>query len=114
MKIKCIHFTILFLLSIISVWAQNTNGTDFWVTFGKNPMGSKSGEYPDIRIRIVSDDQPIMGTITFTNSNTTRLINMPAYSVANFDLTTVEVLDVCNMEEGKNNKSIHMRATPLR
>ena len=96
----------ILLLGLFSVRAQNTNGTDFWVTFGLNPAEAKSN--PDLRIRIVSNEKPVKGSIYFTYSKTSIPIDIPAQTVETYDLTSDEVLYAYNTEQGKSNFSIHI------
>ena len=57
MKKFYIYFIAFFMLSITSLSAQNTDGTDFWLTFGKNWRDGSANVVP--RIRIVTKDYPL-------------------------------------------------------
>ncbi|MCL2167907.1 MAG: hypothetical protein FWH59_02140, partial [Lentimicrobiaceae bacterium] len=69
----------IFLLNVFSVNAQSTDGTDFWLTFGKNwregtSTANPPGENNTIvvpRIRIVSKDLVTEVQIVFTNLSAT-------------------------------------------
>jgi len=63
---KKIYYIIvtLFLFSISSVSAQNTEGTEFWLTFGENNTIIFS--QIELKIRIVSTEMPAKGKIVFT------------------------------------------------
>ena len=50
------YLTIALLLSISSIKAQDTNGTDFWLTFGRNVYLTSNDV--DLQIRIVGGNQP--------------------------------------------------------
>ncbi|MCL2511024.1 MAG: hypothetical protein FWF09_03125, partial [Bacteroidales bacterium] len=57
-------FVAVFLLGGVSVKAQSTDGTDFWLTFGIN-NGLTSGGSVTLQIRVVSRDLPTKGMIYF-------------------------------------------------
>jgi hypothetical protein len=101
-----LHLVAILLLGVFSARAQNTNGTDFWVTFGLNPAEAKSN--PNLRIRIVSNEKPVKGSIYFTAAGTTIAINIPAQTVKTFDLIPEEVLYAYNTVQGKSNLRIHI------
>ena len=69
-KIKHLIISVIFLFSGISIlFAQNTEGKEFWLTFG--PIGSPGNcivySLPNVylKIRIVGGNQPTTGTINF-------------------------------------------------
>ena len=104
---KNIFYTIIaLLLSVSAIKAQDTSGTDFWVTFGYNPQGGKSE--PALQIRIVSGDNPTTGNIYFTHLGTSLSINIPPQDVMTYTLTGDEIEAALNIEEGQSNFSVHI------
>ena len=72
---------ILFLQSISSVQAQNTEGTEFWVTYGANSV-AWTPYY--LQIRIVGGSQKTTGEIYFTKLNTYEYFIIEPYEVYDF------------------------------
>ena len=108
MKTVKILVLIIFISNISSLcYAQNTGGTDFWFTFGSNYPDYNFYEL-DLQIRIISGEEPVMGTIYFTNLNKLVEFNMDAQEVFPYSLDNTEKQAVLNIAEGKSNRSIHI------
>ena len=104
---------IFFLSGIFSLRAQYTDGTEFWVTFGRNfPESSFSNATPIFLIRIVSGANPTTGTIHFTNSGASIDFNIAPHSVHTEPLDFLEMPniynDVYNTVMGRSNRSIRI------
>jgi len=83
-RIYCFLITISLLISILSsLQAQDTKGTDFWVTFGKS-IASMPHEF---MIRIVSDNVSTTGIIYFTNLKTFVPFSLAPYGIYTHVLT---------------------------
>ena len=87
--------TSLFIQSIFSLEAQNTEGKEFWITCGDqwstNPQNNR-----DIRIRIANGNSANWGTIYFTELKTTINFNIPANGLYTYTLTLSEIDAVMN------------------
>ena len=65
-----ITFMLTMLLALtLNSEAQNTSGTEFWLTFGRNSNHIAHDEV-DLQVRIVSGDESVKGTIHFTKLGT--------------------------------------------
>ena len=94
----------LFFQSIFSLQAQNTSGTDFWLTFGSNLNNPSSNV--DLQIRIVSGEKATSGTINFTNLGTSVPFNIGAYQVHTYPLTPEQREAAYISTTGVSNRSI--------
>ena len=81
-------FLVIFLLGSASIKAQSTDGTDFWVTFGRN---ARAAGNPELRIRIVSRGQGASGTIHFTQQ-TPPIPDIP-FSLGPYEVFTTNPLN---------------------
>ncbi|MDR0205849.1 MAG: hypothetical protein LBI45_01100, partial [Bacteroidales bacterium] len=104
----------LLLLGIFTLNAQNTDGTDFWLTFGKNWRENQATVV--LRIRIVSKDLPASGVIDFTNlpeGNPSKKIffNIPARSILDTALTTTQKNNCYITSGGKSKLSVHITSS---
>ena len=89
-KHKLYLIAILIVVCTFSAQAQkNTQGTDFWVTFGQNYHYRNPKNDVILQIRIVAD-KAASGTITFTKRNETIPFNVPAGGVYTHILTEAE------------------------
>jgi len=105
--IKYLLTTFLFLLLVgFSLQAQNTSGTDFWLTFG-TIFDNSSSSYLDMQIRIVNGDKQTTGTIFFTNLGDGYSIDfeIDPYGIFDRPLNTTEKAAVYNTVMGTNNHS---------
>jgi hypothetical protein len=105
---KSYYLIIAILLGTSSVKAQNTAGTEFWLTFGSN-----SGIpvlYVNLQIRIVSGNQATEGKIEFTQLGTEVPFNMGAQEVFTYNLDNTEKEAVYNnyTMPTTSSKSIHI------
>ena len=87
--------------------AQNTSGTDFWLTFGR------VGAFDDIsllnfRIRIVGGDKPTWVRIDFTHLGTFDVFNINAYQVYDYILDNTQKNAVYNKIMGIKDYSIRV------
>ena len=101
-------FFAIALLGISSLKAQTTEGTEFWLTFGKNE--GAYGTSSDLYIKIVSGSEPTTGEIHFTNLGTSVPFSIPAQQVFTYELDT-EKQAVYNTTTGVTNLSIHITST---
>jgi len=97
---------IIFLLGSYTIRGQNTAGTDFWVTFGKN----RTYNYSSIclQISIISGDYPCSGTLYFTDIGKRVNFNIAARQKYNYTLKNDEKQAVLNTIAGVSNKSVHI------
>ncbi|MCL2042320.1 MAG: IgGFc-binding protein, partial [Bacteroidales bacterium] len=103
---KVPYIIIALLLSVFSIQAQNTDGKEFWVTYGQNSAYSYSTI--DLQIRIVSGDKPTTGTIYFTNIDVSVYFNIGAREVFTYVLSEEEKQAVYNTTTGITNYSVHI------
>jgi len=96
----------LFIYSIFSIQAQNTEGTDFWVTFGK--MQHTTFYNVEIQIRVVSGNKPTKGSIYFTSLGNSQPFNLGAFETYNYILTSEQKEAALNSITGKTNFSLYI------
>ena len=98
--------TTLFIMSILSLPAQSTEGREFWLTFGRNgPFVISQGE---LEIRIVGGNLPTTGTIFFTNLGTSVDFNLAPHQIYTYSLDNNEKQAVYNTTMGVSNRSIRI------
>jgi hypothetical protein len=103
MKWFKVFLLVAFLLNISFIRAQNTAGTDFWLTFGEN------NSTPSVlQIRVVGGDNPTLGTIYFTNLGTSINFYVPAQQVYTYTLNDAQIQAAINVVMGKTNHSIRI------
>jgi hypothetical protein len=114
MKIYITLFA-LFCLGTFSLGAQNTEGTDFWLTFGENNLHTINAsadqylELLDLELRFVSGKMPANVVIYFTNLNTSVTLSIASRSVVTYNLPSFEIKQaVYNKLDGISNYSIHI------
>jgi len=104
---------ILFAQSITSLQAQNTEGKDFWLTFGRNR--TTSSYFLDIQIRIVGGSKSSNGFITFTELGHSASVpfSVTAGEVFTHTLSLTEKDAVYNdyTSINKTNKSVHITSS---
>jgi len=105
-KILCI--VIATLLSSLSPQAQNTEGTEFWLTYGKNATANQPY---DLQIRIVGGSQKTIGSIYFTYINTYVDFIIEPYEIFDHCLTNPQMAAVYNTMVGKTNFSIRINTS---
>ena len=104
-RIYCLFVSILILLlSIFSLRAQSTEGTEFWLTFGRNGQISQA----QLQIRIVGGSKHTSGTIYFTNEDTTINFDILPYGIYDHFLDFNQSQVAYNTVMGKTNRSIHI------
>ena len=112
MKIKY-YFLIaaLSLLSVSSLRAQTTAGTEFWLTFGSN--GGAGHAFVDLQIRIVGGAQAASVTIHFTDLGASGDVTftVAAGSVHNYPLDPAQKAAVYNTTMGISNRSVHITSS---
>ncbi|MCL1850145.1 MAG: hypothetical protein FWF70_01875, partial [Bacteroidetes bacterium] len=112
MKKIYIHLLIIFFTGIYSLSAQNTDGTDFWVTFGNNNnVGANS---VNLKIRIVNRDQPSTVTIKFFGNTSIPDIvrNMSPKEVFTYTLNQNEKnASYITYSGGGGSKSVYIHST---
>jgi hypothetical protein len=84
--------TVLLIQSISSLQAQNTEGKEFWLTFGQLQTFLPNSSFIEIRIRIVNGNKPSTVTVYFTNLNASEQFNLNAYEVYTFSLNKPEYI----------------------
>ena len=99
----------LFFQSILSIQAQNTEGTEFWLTFGDNFTAPFSTV--NLQIRIVTKNHQTTGKIHFTNLGTFEEFIIPANQVYTYPLNTIEKQAVYNQTIGKSNRTIFIETS---
>jgi len=106
-SIKYFFITVALLIqSIFSLQAQNTEGTEFWLTFGHSFTYSLS--WVDIQIRIVGGSEKTTGNIYFTNLGTNSGFNIEPYEVFTYVFDNTEKVAVMNQTMGITNHSIYI------
>ncbi|MDR2971806.1 MAG: hypothetical protein LBU83_07770, partial [Bacteroidales bacterium] len=108
MKRIFISFIAIFLFGIVSIGAQTTTGTEFWLTFGQ--MASISHNIVDFQIRIVTGNQPTTVKIELTELGTSHSFTIGAQQIYAYNLDPSERQAVYNTTMGVSNKSIHVTA----
>ena len=98
--------TVLLLSGATSTRAQTTEGTEFWLTFGKGYEENFSNM--DMQIKIVSNDQPVSGNIYFTNLDTSVPFNIGAFDVYKYNLDDTQKQASLNLEMGTSYRSIRI------
>jgi len=113
MKITCNFLLAFFILthSFSFLNAQNTEGKDFWLTFGKN-MGNDYLSV-DLYIRIVGGSEPTQGEIYFNELGISDHFNILAYEVYTLKLNPTQKQAIYNTTTGKSNKSIRITSKKL-
>ena len=91
----------LLFSSVLSAYAQNMLGTEFWLTFGQNvnittPNSSFFDENIDLQVRIVGGASPTTGSIHFTRLGTSINFNIAPEQVYTYNLSSAEKLAVYN------------------
>jgi len=99
---------ILFMQSISLLQGQKTEGTDFWLTFGKNANNLSSPTALIFQIRIVGSSKQTEGRIYFTNLGTYIDFTVNSNGVYDLDLNLYQRIASYNTVTGKTNYSIHI------
>jgi len=94
---------LFFIFTHFQSQAQNTTGTDFWLTFGRGPNG-----IINLQIRIVAGEQPTTGTIYFTQLGDSIEFSIAAREVYTHKLTENQIQAVYNQVTSVSNKSIYI------
>ena len=91
------------------LYAQtSTQGTDFWLSFGKNRHSAY--EAINMQVRIVTD-QAATVTFTYTSYGIMQTYNIPAGSVRTINLNSTEKSRVFSGATGKTKNSLHITST---
>jgi len=101
----------LSLLCVSSAQGQNTEGTEFWLTFGKNGNVNMPSTYMIFQIRIVGGSLATTGTIYFTSLDEYIDFDIEPYGVYNYVLNITQMAAVYNVVMGKTNFSIHINTS---
>jgi hypothetical protein len=102
---KKIVTTLLILSGFLTLQAQSTEGTEFWLTFGRNNVAI-TPEY--LQIRVVGGSQKTSVSIYFTKLNTYEYFVIEPYEAYDFVLNSNQMSAVYNTVMGKTNHSIHL------
>jgi len=109
------YLTTTFLLLLFSVFllqAQNTEGTDFWLTFGKVAGFTGSTPIHELQIRVVGGSKQTDGKIYFTNLGGLYIpFSINPYEVYDCNLDLDQRNAVYNTVMGKTSKSIHITSS---
>ena len=106
-KVTPTLFAFCILLSASLLHAQDTKGTDFWLTFGKN--ADLSYNEVDMQIRIVGGDENATATIYYTDIDASVSLSVAANSVETYRIVnTTFKTAVYNATTGISNRSIHI------
>jgi len=120
MKRICIFLLLFSSLCAHLARAQNTEGTDFWLTFGENYLHTLNSilnatepdydlEKLSLQIRIVSGEFPTSGKIYFTDLNICEPFDMGAQEVFTYTLPDFVYKNaVYNNQEGVSYRTIHI------
>lgn len=104
-SIICIVFFAIFLQVSSSIQAQTTEGTEFWLTFGKSTENYSSLNF---QIRIVCGNQSTNGTLHFTHLGTSVNFNIGAQQVYTYSLTETQRASVLNLTTGISDNSLRI------
>jgi hypothetical protein len=107
---------LLFAIQILNnffLHAQNTEGKEFWLTFGKQRYALPTQVSAlDMQIRIVGGKDATKVTISFTHLGTPPIVyNMSAYEVYDCYLDNTQKAAMYNTEIGITNYSAHITTT---
>ena len=95
---------LLLTQNIFFIQAQNTSGTDFYLTFGKNSIVVIF----DYQIRFVCGSESTEVTIYFTDLQTSISFPLQPHQVQTYELSATEKQAVRNTTTGTTNKSAHI------
>ena len=107
--IKSIITFLILLQSTFLLQAQNTEGTEFWLSFGDNFTVSYS--VVNLQIRIVTKNHQTTGKIHYTNLGTYEEFVIPANQVYTYPLSNTEKQAVYNQTMGKSNRTIFLETS---
>jgi len=102
-----IIITILFLSRCFSAQAQESKGTDFWLSFGRN-FDQLTPEKVMLQIRIAADSDA-KGTIKYTETGLTIKFSVDAGTVFTHTLSSTEKNASYNSSYYKNSKTIRIQ-----
>ena len=103
---KLLYFIAVVLLSVSSLRAQDTKGTDFWLTFGNNRGNSYT--VVDLQMRIVNGGMNNTVSIVFTESGATDTYPLAPQEIKTIELLSGQKQAVYNVTQGESSKSIHI------
>jgi len=111
-KISYFFVTLTILIqSFITLYAQNTAGKEFWMTYGKYLLEPTQINFLQMQIRFVSGSNPTTVTIYFTNLETSFTFNMSANEIYDYILDNTEKAAVYNTVMGITDNSIYIKST---
>ncbi|MDR1985276.1 MAG: IgGFc-binding protein, partial [Prevotellaceae bacterium] len=111
---KTILSTILIAIMFFSfsekIYAQatSTQGTDFWLSFGRNRNNSYNSV--NLQVRVVTGNADANVTFTYTESGMVNTVNILAGSVYTHALTNTEKNRVYSFNTGTSSKSLHIES----
>jgi hypothetical protein len=110
MKRECflILISVFFVLTHFAIQAQTMEGTEFWLTFGKNSWWHDNNSDLNLQIRIASNNQQTAGTIYFTDIGVTVPFNIGTLQVFTHNLNELQKQAAYNTSQGISNKSIYI------
>ncbi|MDR1347281.1 MAG: IgGFc-binding protein, partial [Prevotellaceae bacterium] len=106
---KILSIIILFFVFEEKIYAQatSTQGTDFWLSFGKNVNSSYNNV--NLQVRIVTDDAATV-TFTYTETGAANTVSIPAGEVYTYSFTIAQKNNVYSFNSGKSSKSLHIES----
>ncbi|MCL2289198.1 MAG: IgGFc-binding protein [Bacteroidetes bacterium] len=105
---KKIFFIVLgALLAVSPIRAQNTSGTDFWLTFGRVIIWDDPSFF-SFRIRIVGGYEPTSVRIDFTHLGTHDVFNINPHQIYDYILDNTQKNAVYNKTTGITDYSIRI------
>jgi len=101
--------SVFLIQSIFSLQAQNTEGREFWLTFGFNP-GQNQNQPVDLYIRIANGGNATSGKIEFTELGTFIPFNILPNQIFTYKINyqSTQFYAVYNTTMGKTNKSVRI------
>ena len=110
MKRLCVLIlaSVMLLFAHCEIQAQTMEGTEFWLTFGKNDWWHNNTYGLNLQICIVSNNQQTAGTIYFTNIGVTVPFSIGPLQVFTHNLNASQRQAAYNTSQGISNKSVYI------
>ena len=109
-SIEILSFVVMFFAFTGKLYAQSTStqGTDFWLSFGRNGLHNINDL--NLQVRIVTGSNLATIKFTYTELDAANTVIIPARSVRTFSFSETEKINVCTFETEKSNKSLHIES----
>ena len=106
---KVYYIIIIFIFCFLSVYAQNTTGNKFWLTFGQNASVAPTATSFRLQIRIVNGNTtPTTGIIYFTYLEDSITFSIGAHEVYTYNLDLEQKQAVYNTVMGVTDYSVYI------